>query len=261
MCTASHQPIVYEPIEDFLPAIEATIAQRDITGFNEYAHNKVDHFLQSVYTLPRESFETLFDFNAKTVMGSRLAESLKTTTIEYLKKMQADYFSKFDKEVEERTTAINNYKIVLNAIKKERDYHEKFFEQAPIVASSMNDNLFSLARSTKEIVSKYINEMYTITVDTLTNEAINWHKNADGEAVWSFPEQSHKHLMPFGTSVPDELLMRGGPLSGTIPGAGTNQGFVSAPGTNEAFASAPMSSFQSFNPGRPQMQSQMMDPR
>lgn len=250
MCAASHT-IVFEPIEDFLPAIEAAIAQKDITGFNEYAQYKVDQFLQSVYTLPRESFQTLFDFNAKTVMGSRLAESLKTTTIEYLKKMQADYFNKYDKEVEERRTAINNYKIVLNAIKKERNFQEKFFEQAPIVASSMNDNLYSLSRSTKEIVSKYINEMYTITVDTLTNEAINWHKNADGEVAWTFPEQSHKHLMPFGTNVPDELLMRAGPLSGTNPGAGTLQGFVSPP----------TSAYQSFNPGRPQMQSQMMDPR
>lgn len=197
--STAHQPIVFEPIENFLPAIEATIAQKDITGFNEYATEKVDHFLQSVHTLPRESFETLYEFNAMTVMSSRLAESLKTATIDYLKKLKLDYFKRYDKEVDDIKTAINNYKIVLNAIKKDRDYHEKFFEQAPIVANSMNDDLFSLSRITKEMLSAYINEIYTCTVDTLVNEAINWKKNADGEIVWSFPDQAHRHLMPFGT--------------------------------------------------------------
>lgn len=213
---------VFEPIENFLPGIEATIAQKDINAFNTHANVIIDYHLEAIQHLPRQSFDNLFNFNVKTLMGSRLSDHLKSSTVDYLKKLKDEYMVKFEQEIVEKTTAVNNYKTVLRNIKHDKNYHEKFFEEAPIIANMMNDVLFEHSRMSKEILGNYINKIYMISVDTLKNEALNWSKTADGEVNWNMPANSHELLMPFGTTVLDQLLM--GPSPATMPGGPPPQG-------------------------------------
>lgn len=211
---AATQSIVLEPIESFLPATEAAIAQKDVKAINEFAYIKIDHFLQSVHGLPRESFDKVYNYNANTLHGSRLPDALKQSAVTYLNKLKNDYCAQFDKAVGEKTTAINNYKVVLRNVQKDREFREKFFDQAPIILQSMNAILFDLSENLKQILATFVDEVYAISVDTLVNGAMNWRKRSDGGILWLRPAEADQLVMPMEASAPADSPRT--PLNGPI---------------------------------------------
>lgn len=205
--------IVYKPIESFLPDVQIFIAQGNLNEIRNHFEVEIDHYLQSIEHLPREAFDTLFTFNARTLAASRLPEPLKEACIEFLKELKGQYVVEFNKAIDQQTLAVKNYKIVVGHVDAtQTNYRTKFLEQAPIIADSLNDILVDLSRNLKRIVAEFMNEIYTISVDTLVNEATNWRMNEHKKIVWIAPDFTHRHLLPYGTSIPDEFMLPLGPM-------------------------------------------------
>lgn len=214
VATAHLRPvnIVYKPIESFLSDVEISIAQANVNDIRNHFDVQIDHYMQSIEHLPRESFDTLFMFNARTVVASRLPGTLKQGCVQYLKELKAEYVVEFNKVIAQQTLAVKNYKtVVANIDTAQSNYREKLLEQAPIIADSLNDILGDLSRTLKRIVSEFMNEIYTISVDTLVNEAANWRMNDQKRIVWVRPDITHLHLLPYGTTIADQFMLPMGP--------------------------------------------------
>lgn len=193
---------MFELIDNFLPAIEVAVAQKDIKAFHGIVLYKIDVYLQSVIKPPRDALDTVYNFNARILKGSRLSHDLQHSTVTYLNQLKIDRLMLFDKAINEISTAINNYKAVVRSMDNDKENRERLFvEQASIIAENMNDLIFELSRELKQIQTEFISALYTISVDTLTNGATNWRKTNNGAMLWLQPDDARQNSSPFSMNI------------------------------------------------------------